>query len=411
MKKKSILLLPVVTLFCVFQPVFAGQLVEWVEPNQSCFALTPDGNDYIAISAGQFHGLALRSDGTVVAWGCNDDGQCNIPDINDFITIGAGFRHSLGIRADGSLVAWGRSAYGICDVPAGNDYVMVKGGDDYSVAIKSDGSLFAWGHCLYGSCNVPAGNNFVDISAGRYHNLALRSDGTLSAWGNNNDGECNVPGGNDFVAIGCGMYHSLAIDSNGMLYAWGDNYYGQCDVPEGNYVAADGGAGHTVAIRSDGSLAAWGKNVWGQCDVPGGTGFVDLTVCSDIGVALTSDNTVTLTMQSEPNDMVNLTPSLGQHSYYYGKRIFVSAGRSPKCPDVYDFDHWIGMADPNSSSGFLIMDSNKIITAVYTPDERVCGDECHPIQQGDLNEDCYINLDDFALYAAKWLSCTHPDCD
>ena len=32
-----------------------------------------------AIAAGNFHNLALKSDGTVVAWGDNSDGQTNIP--------------------------------------------------------------------------------------------------------------------------------------------------------------------------------------------------------------------------------------------------------------------------------------------------------------------------------------------
>jgi hypothetical protein len=57
------------------------------------------------------------------------------------------------------------------------------------------------------------------------------------------------------------------------------------------------------------------------------------------------------------------------------------------------------------------MNGDRTVTAHYVADERRCGDECHPIQQGDLNEDCYINWDDFAIYAAKWLDCTHPDCD
>ncbi|NIP50955.1 MAG: hypothetical protein GWN67_03155, partial [Phycisphaerae bacterium] len=66
------------------------------------------GNDYIAVSAGGYHSLALRSDGSIVGWGLNHYGQANPPDGNDYITVRAGYWHSLALRSDGSIIAWGR---------------------------------------------------------------------------------------------------------------------------------------------------------------------------------------------------------------------------------------------------------------------------------------------------------------
>ncbi|MDI6873775.1 RCC1-like domain-containing protein [Candidatus Solincola sp.] len=36
------------------------------------------------------------------------------------MAIDAGLDHSLGLKSDGSIVAWGNNAYGKCDVPEPN---------------------------------------------------------------------------------------------------------------------------------------------------------------------------------------------------------------------------------------------------------------------------------------------------
>jgi probable HAF family extracellular repeat protein len=121
---------------------------------------------------------------------------------------------------------------------------------------------------------------------------------------------------------------------------------------------------------------------------------------------------VILTMNGEPNNIDTVSPNIGQHTYYQNAVVLASARTFVQCPDVYRFDHWEGdVTNLNSPSTIIIMDTDKTVTVVYMADERVCGDECHPILQGDLNKDCYINFADFAIYATKWLSCTHPDCD
>ena len=51
----------------------------------------------------------------------------------------------VALRSDGSLVAWGDNSLGQTDVPTGNDFVAIVAGDGYNLALKSDGSLVAWG--------------------------------------------------------------------------------------------------------------------------------------------------------------------------------------------------------------------------------------------------------------------------
>lgn len=121
----------------------------------------------------------------------------------------------------------------------------------------------------------------------------------------------------------------------------------------------------------------------------------------------------TLSMAVEPNDIGidTLNPAVGDHQCYF--EVAIQAQDFLDCPDIHRFDHWEGdgISDVNSAITTVVMDANRSVTAVYVAVEKECGDECHPILQGDLNEDCYINFEDFTLYCEQWLGCTHPDCD
>ena len=60
----------------------------------------------------------MRPAGSIVAWGNNGIGQLNVPAPNaDFIAIAAGGYHSLGLKSDGTIVAWGNNSYGELNVP------------------------------------------------------------------------------------------------------------------------------------------------------------------------------------------------------------------------------------------------------------------------------------------------------
>ncbi len=122
---------------------------------------------------------------------------------------------------------------------------------------------------------------------------------------------------------------------------------------------------------------------------------------------------IALTVNVEPNDIGidTVIPGPGQYMYYQNWQVHLTANNFVDCPDVYKLLYWEGdVVDPNAAETIVIMSEEKTVTAVFA-DSRECGDECHPILKGDLNGDCYINFDDFAMYCDQWLSCTAPECD
>ncbi len=74
---------------------YSGSIIGWGA--QVVDSTELDQKNHIAISAGVYHSLALKSDGSIVGWGNNDYGQVTPPDGNDFVAIAAG-DHSLAIK-------------------------------------------------------------------------------------------------------------------------------------------------------------------------------------------------------------------------------------------------------------------------------------------------------------------------
>lgn len=66
------------------------------------------GNGITAIAAGGWHTLGLKSDGTVIACGAKDYGQCEVDDWQDIVAIAAGHAFSFGIKSDGTVVVAGK---------------------------------------------------------------------------------------------------------------------------------------------------------------------------------------------------------------------------------------------------------------------------------------------------------------
>jgi uncharacterized repeat protein (TIGR01451 family) len=183
------------------------------------------GSGVIAIAAGGTHCLALKADGSVDAWGENVTGQLGNASISAFsrapvavdglgsgagiIAIAGGVGQSLALKSDGSVLAWGFNH----DGELGN-------GDATGATQLSPVAVSGFGN----------GSGVIAIAAGHFHSLALKSDGTEWAWGNNIFGQLGNGGAvgaqatpvttpvqvsnlNGAVTIALGNFadHSLAI--------------------------------------------------------------------------------------------------------------------------------------------------------------------------------------------------------
>ncbi len=280
-------------------PATASQLRAWGADSNGQVAHVPKGDTYIAVAAGDAHGLALRGDGSIVAWGQNDSGQCNVPP-GTFRSIGAGADFSLAIRTDGSLVAWGSDSDGLVTrAPAGRNFTALDGGEAFAVALRADGSLVAWGNDRWGQVSaVPKGTGFTAVVAGDAHGVALRSDGSLASWGHWAAIQ-DTPARGPFTAIGAGGTFCVGLRGDGSLAWWGRDAYGAglARVPAGNdSTAVVAGYLPCLALKKDGSLVGWGAGTassgnpnWGQADAPAGRGYTALAAGLSFSLALTDE--------------------------------------------------------------------------------------------------------------------------
>lgn len=238
---------PLILSFVLLLPTIAGAQGSIVAWGHDCEVPEPNAGFVSVVSGcGSNHYLALGNNGSIVAWGDNLWGQCDIPLPNmNFVAIAAGAGHNLGLKADGTIVAWGRPSDGACDVPEPNS-------DFIAIAAAGLEGMMGY-HC--------------------YHSLGLKADGSIVAWGNNRTGQCNVPEPNaDFVAITAGYTsfphvidpagYSMGLKSDGSIVFWGypGPYVPLNDIPEPNsgFVAIDSRAYNALTLRADGTIEAWG---------------------------------------------------------------------------------------------------------------------------------------------------------
>ena len=278
---------------------------------------------------------AIKTDGTLWIWGSNALGQTGINDLTSRSTpvttfaggtnwkqVSGGANHTAAIKTDGTLWAWGRNLEGqlglndtaqrltpVTTFLGGTNWKQVACGGNHTTAIKTDGTLWSWGSNSSGQLGVnftlpfnvftpvttfAGGTNWKQVAGGPTHTASIKTDGTLWAWGSNAQGQLgdntvttrSIPvttfaGGTNWKQVSGGGNHTIAIKTDGTLWTWGLNNNGQIGdntttnrstpvttfAGGTNWKQVSGGGNHTTAIKTDGTLRAWGRNDFGHLGV------------------------------------------------------------------------------------------------------------------------------------------------
>lgn len=237
------------------------------------------GMDHVAaISAGTFHMLALKEDGTVWAWGRNDEKELGneklaknhtnsavpvqVTGITNAVAVSATGQNSYALLKDGTVWAWGNATrgrtgdngtltsslmndaralpvkvYGIINA------ISIAG----AMALLADGTVMTWGEGYWGQLgngsnepstvpvNVKGLSNVAAIAGRDQGGMALKKDGTVWVWGNNEKGQLGrkpvndhdqsnvpvqVPGITQATAIDAGAV-CMALIADGTVRVWG----------------------------------------------------------------------------------------------------------------------------------------------------------------------------------------------
>jgi alpha-tubulin suppressor-like RCC1 family protein len=253
-----------------------GQVGDGTTVNTStpvCVLQNPSvpGIPIITISAGSNHSAAVSQNGTLYTWGSNSSGQLGqgldniaLPNKKEptaltetsFLKVECGGQHTLAIKTDGSLWAWGNNSQGQLGdgtfidklVPTLIDntriYTSISCGVSHSAAIDSDNRLFIWGSNGYSQLgtgstvdsNVPVNiGTFSKVSCGFFHTIALAPvGGEIYGWGrnhkkqvaNSSNDTITVPtliGAGTYTSVFAGKDNTFAVDAGGSTIGWGNN--------------------------------------------------------------------------------------------------------------------------------------------------------------------------------------------
>ena len=232
------------------------------------------------------HSLAIKENGKIDTAGSNEYGQCDVEDWTDIVSVSAGGYHSVGLREDGTVVATGAASDRVNDW---ENIVAISAGGFHTVGIKSDGTVIAEGSNDDGQCNVDTWENIVAVSAGQRHTVGLRSDGTVVATGYNNNGQCEIENWQNVVSVSATMYRTVGLKKDGTVVTAGENDHGQGNVHNWkNIVAVASTRDITVGLKSDGTVVATGYNYKNVCNVEDWIDIVAVATSGDSIVGLTS---------------------------------------------------------------------------------------------------------------------------
>lgn len=185
---------------------------------------TSFGNNWLHVSCGYRHTGAIKTDGSLWMWGRNSNGQLGDNTVTNksipgqtvtggtnWKQVACGDYETVALKTDGTLWAWGGNHYGnlgdnttvhrsspVQTIAYSNTWKYISERAEATVAIKTDGTLWCWGRNNNGQLGdgtvvhksspvqtIAFGNNWKQCSSAFGNTAAVKTDGTLWCWGQN----------------------------------------------------------------------------------------------------------------------------------------------------------------------------------------------------------------------------------
>jgi alpha-tubulin suppressor-like RCC1 family protein len=252
-----------------------GTLTDRCSPVQEFGSAT----DWAQVSAGSCHTAAVKTSGTLWAWGNNGSGRLGDGTVtqrcspvqefgssSDWTHVSAGQSHTAAVKTSGQLWAWGLNTSGqlgdgtvtsrcspVQEFCSAGDWAQVSAGVGHTAAVKTSGQLWAWGSNAQGRlgdgtvtsrCSPVqefcSAGDWAQVSAGNSNTAATKTSGTLWAWGLNTSGQlgdgtvtnrCSpvqeIGSSTDWTQVSTSNAFTAAVKTSGQLWAWGINSQGR----------------------------------------------------------------------------------------------------------------------------------------------------------------------------------------
>lgn len=230
--------------------------------------------------------VALKNDGTIVAWGYQNDISAVSSNLNNIVSIVSNNYSYAALKSNGSVVVWGLSGTGgdisitIASGPlAGNTVqsqlnsgvVSIYATENGFAALKNNGDFIYWRATWNNSTG--SATNVIHVTSPMRGLYALKADGVIIIYDSSSGPYFNSNLNSNINAIYGTQLSGTVLKRDATLYTFGDAENGAAglrywsDISNGwvsidatNIVDVYTGGECMAALKNNGSLVTWGQS-------------------------------------------------------------------------------------------------------------------------------------------------------